>query len=148
MSSKAADIATAITSQLNAGTFVESFTAVRKWAPDWNIPAGDLTDNLPRVTVAPATFGRTRLSRGNITNREVVIEVGVQRQILSDPADVDKLVELAEQVADFFGPTTTFGTTGFKFTKSEIVDDLVNPDQIRTAKFATAVVRITTALIA
>jgi hypothetical protein len=149
MSSKAADIATAITSQLNAGTFVESFTAVRKWNPNWSIPAGDLTDGLPRVTVAPTTLGTAQQSRGGKARFDFVTEIGVQKQILTDPDDVDSLIELAEQIRSFFTAGATFGTTGASLAKSpELLDDLVNIDQIRTANFATAVVRITTALIA
>ena len=99
------DIADAVAAELNAapaGTFARDFTAVRHYRPLF-----DLAElKTLRVSVVPKGIEITRLGR-NANQHDVSVDVAVQKK-LDDPApgseaaEMDGLMLLAGQIADFF----------------------------------------------
>lgn len=95
------DIADALVAELNAappGTFAQAFAAARHYRPQF-----DLAElKTLRVSVVPRGIGVTGLMR-NANQHDVSIDVAVQKKIdLADQAELDGLMLLTEQIADFF----------------------------------------------
>ena len=88
------DIADAVVAALNEGSFALSFTAVRTY-----MPQEDLVDmSTLHVTVVPTTT-RSKLVTRTATEREFIIDVGVQQKCDVDDDDVtDPLVTLCEAI--------------------------------------------------
>ncbi len=92
------DIADAVVAQLNAGTFSQSFTAERAFLPVFEL--SDLKS--VRVTVVPK--GVTIIPGGRSHNQhDYAIDVAVQKKLdAADNAEIDPLVTLVDEIADFF----------------------------------------------
>ena len=93
-----ANIAAAVVSELNAGTFSQAFTSVRAYLPIYDLK--DMTTL--RVSVVPKAIIDGDASRGSSDER-YQIDVAVQKKV--DPADlsaVDALITLAEEIRTFF----------------------------------------------
>lgn len=93
MASRIADLADALTTNLNAQSFEIAFVAARSWQPVYDL------DELAtlRVSVIP----RTRTSRRSARNQDEndhTLNVVFQKH--ATEADVDALAELVEEVAD------------------------------------------------
>lgn len=94
-------IADAVVAQLNgaeAGTFNQSFTAERFYRPVF-----DLAElKALRVSVVPKAVVITSLGR-NANQHEISVDIAVQKKVVpEDRATLDGLLELVEQIADFF----------------------------------------------
>lgn len=108
MSSLIAQISDAIVTELNAQTFSQEFTAVRKWLAKWTLP--ELATLRVSVVPGPATY--TMASRGQDDERHE-IDIAVQKKIdAGSIAAVDILVELMEEfIAHFRAKLLMAGTT-------------------------------------
>lgn len=94
----AIDIADAVVGELNAGSFMQEFTAVRAYRPQYEL--AELKDL--RVTVVPAGVEETSAAR-TITQRDVSIDVGVQKKLtVADAEELDPLMALVEELQSFF----------------------------------------------
>lgn len=94
-------IANAVVTELNgapAGTFDQVFTAARHYRPQF-----DLAElKTLRVSVVPKGIGITGLMR-NANQHDVAIDVAVQKKVNpTDTAELDGLMLLTEQIAEFF----------------------------------------------
>jgi hypothetical protein len=92
------DIADAVVSQLNAGSFSKAFTATRGYLPRFDLEEmGDL-----RVTVVPKSVEISTASRSG-HQHDYGIDVAIQRKLeQEDAAEIDPLMDLVEEIADQF----------------------------------------------
>ncbi|MEW4530213.1 hypothetical protein [Maioricimonas sp. JC845] len=92
------DIAEAVVAEINAGTFSQPVTAVRSYAPQYELE--ELADC--RVTVVPK--GLATLPGGRSHNQhDYAIDVAVQQKLTTaDNTEIDGLLTLVEQIADAF----------------------------------------------
>lgn len=115
--SVATDIAEAVKDALNAApveTFSVEFTARRKYLPRVELEA--MGDDL-FVTVAVKSDDRALVSRGGNVARDVPVDVGVQKKLaagtnpdLEDAnPEIDALVTLVEEIADYLSPGKRLG---------------------------------------
>ena len=96
MPAVAVDIANAILDALAAHPFSVALTVARKY-----VPVLDLRDlDGVHVTVVPRSVGITNADRSRCAN-EVAVDVAIQRKLLTvNPADVDPLMDLVQEIAD------------------------------------------------
>jgi hypothetical protein len=91
-------VAEAVKDALNAGTFSQPVTAERKYLPLFTLP--DMKDL--HVTVVPKGVTVSSLGR-NRNQYDYQVDVAVQKKLADEgPSDVDPLMSLVEEVADFF----------------------------------------------
>jgi hypothetical protein len=92
------DIADAVVAELNGGGFSLPFTAARHYRPLF-----DLKDmQALHVTVVPKGVTIERLDRSR-NQEDVQIDVAVQKKFSTgDNAELDALMALVEEIADFF----------------------------------------------
>jgi len=92
------DIAEAVVEELNGGSFSQPFTAVRHYRPLF-----DLKDMAAlHVTVVPKGIVVERLDRTR-NQEDVQVDVAVQKKFSTgDNAELDALVGLVQEIADFF----------------------------------------------
>jgi hypothetical protein len=93
-----AQIAQAVTDELNASGVLPGVTVVRSYAPQYELPEMDTL----HVTVVPK--GLVVAAAGRSVNQyDCQIDIAVQKRFQSDtPAELDPLLALAEEIADFF----------------------------------------------
>ena len=92
------DIADAVAVDLNAGSFSLPFTAVRRYVPRFNLQEMETL----RVSVVPKGLTITTASRKE-DQHEVRVDIGVQKKFdQGDNAELDPLMALVEEIADFF----------------------------------------------
>lgn len=91
-------VAQAVTDELNGATFSLPFTAERRYAPQYEL--ADM-DSL-HVTVVPR--GLTVAMAGRSAGQfDCAVDVAVQKRFSSDePSEIDPLMDLAEEIAEFF----------------------------------------------
>lgn len=94
------EISEAVKDYINAQTYSETFTAVRRYAPQYDLD--DLTELI--VTVVPATATAQTISRSAATY-EIGIDIGVQKALTGAedcdlPASVDGLMDLVEEIEE------------------------------------------------
>ncbi|MFG0243629.1 MAG: hypothetical protein ACF8R9_12655 [Phycisphaerales bacterium JB054] len=87
-------IADAVTASLNAGSFGQPFTAERLYQPAFEL--ADLADL--KVSVVPKGVAIATASRDG-SYFDCAVDVGIQKKI-ADDAEIDGLVDLAEEIAD------------------------------------------------
>ena len=103
MAATEALIGDAVVAELNAGSWGQSFTAVRRWLAVYD--EADL--EALKVTVVPLTLEQTNSSRAT-DQRRYGVAVDIQKRVnLSQTpaqvtAEIDALTEFAEEVHDFF----------------------------------------------
>ena len=94
------NIADAVVSEINnapGGTFSEAVTARRSVLPKSDL--AELTEL--KVTVVPKRVDITRASRLG-RQVDVTVDIGIQQKVGTDlEADVERLMEVVEQIADF-----------------------------------------------
>lgn len=92
------DLADAIVTALNAGTFSESFTAERGYLPTFDLPDMDTL----RVTVVPRQE-EGRLDTRNSSVHEYSIDIAIQKKptALTNTL-LDALMRVVQEIADFF----------------------------------------------
>lgn len=87
-------IADAVTASLNAGSFGTPFTAERLYQPAFEL--ADLADL--KVSVVPKGVTIATASRDG-SYFDCAVDVGIQKKV-ADDAEIDGLVDLAEEIAD------------------------------------------------
>jgi hypothetical protein len=93
-----ADVAQAVTDELNGGAFSQPFTAERQYLPLFELPEMKQL----HVTVVPRGIVISALDRGRCQH-DVQIDVAVQKKFGSDaPVEIDPLMSLVQEIADFF----------------------------------------------
>jgi len=96
--SVAVNIADAVTEELNAAEWSLPLTAERLYVPSFELP--DM--NTLHVSVAPRAMEVVAADRQRNT-QDVKIDVAVQKKFATgDAAEIDPLMALVEQIADFF----------------------------------------------
>lgn len=95
------DITNAVVAELNgvaAGTFAQTFVAARHYRPQF-----DLAElKTLRVSVVPKGIAITGLMR-SANQHDVSVDVAVQKKVNpADSAELDGLMTLVEQIADYF----------------------------------------------
>jgi len=92
------DIAEAVKDELNAGSFSETFTAERHYQPLFDMKE---MKNL-HVTVVPNDVTVHPASRG-ANQHDYRVDIAVQKRFKKDqPAELDPLMTLVEEIADSF----------------------------------------------
>ena len=92
------DIADAVVSELNGGTFSQGFTAERHYRPVFEL--ADM--KTLHVTVVPKGVEMSGASR-SLVQHDFAVDVAVQKKLESgDAAEMDALMSLVEEIADFF----------------------------------------------
>jgi hypothetical protein len=108
MTARLADISEAVKVALNGHAFSLAFTATRCYLPRFTL------DQLATLRVTVRPMGRTwdLVTRGNCAG-DYFCEIGIQKKIdpQDDPAAVDTLIELAEDIQDFLLGETYDGAT-------------------------------------
>jgi hypothetical protein len=92
------DIADAVVTELNAGTFSQELEAVRLYRPQF-----DLTEMKDlHVTVVPKSIETVTVSR-TCVQYDITVDVAVQKKLETETNDeIDPLVNLVEEIATFF----------------------------------------------
>lgn len=92
------DIADAVADELNAGTFGQTFVPERLYRPDFELAEMKTL----HVTVVPKGLVTSALSRGQ-NLYDVSVDVAIQKKLAAeDQAEIDPLMALVEELADFF----------------------------------------------
>ncbi|HUS46153.1 MAG TPA: hypothetical protein VM219_09020 [Phycisphaerae bacterium] len=98
-----ADVADAVAGELAEGTFSKEISVERRWRPRATLSEAGPDDPVA-VFVVPKSWAAEVLDRGR-TVETVEIDVAVMRK-LAEPADdeatIDALMNLVEEIADFF----------------------------------------------
>jgi hypothetical protein len=109
-----ADIAEAVVTALNGHTFSQPFTAARAYRPVFDLK--DMTDL--HVTVVPKGVELTAAGRG-LAQSDVQIDIGVQKKLAAgDNAEIDALVGLVQETAEFVRATGRFGEAAWVKTEN------------------------------
>ena len=94
------DIADAVAAELNAapdGTFSQSFTAVRKVIPAYEL--SELSEL--KVTVVPKAVEITSAMRSG-SQHDLVVDIGIQQKISKDvDTDVESLMSFVDEIAAY-----------------------------------------------
>lgn len=134
-------IADAVVTELNgasSGTFTQTFTAARHYRPQF-----DLAElKTVRVSVVPKAIGITGLIR-NANQHDVSIDVAVQKKVnTADAAELDGLMLLTEQIADFFRLRRLSALPEALWTKTDNVP-VYSPEHLETKQVFTSVLTLT-----
>jgi len=98
MTAKILEIADAVVEALNTGVFSLGFTAERAYLPVLDLPGAGVL----HVTVVPRE-DRAKLDTRSSSSHEYAIDIGVQEKLTHvDKEHLDPLVELTQEIADFF----------------------------------------------
>jgi hypothetical protein len=149
MSSTHAQVAEAVKVQLNeaaaTGVFAERFVARRLYLTTQDLP--EVVGDQVNVIVAAFRSEREALSR-RCGQKDVTVHVGVFKKLpagtnpTSEDANgvLDALSNLAESIADFFGPGMTAGDAQWIRTTNEPIYD---PDQLHELNLFASLVAVT-----
>lgn len=136
-------LADAVVAELNSvapGTFAQVFIANRHYRPQF-----DLIDlKMLRVSVVPRGIEITGLMR-NANQHDVAIDVAVQKKVNPAPADtaeLDGLMLLTEQIADFFRLRRLSALPQALWTKTDNVP-VYSPEHLETKQVFTSVLTLT-----
>ena len=109
-----ADIAGAVVTALNGHTFSQPFTAARAYRPVFDLK--EMTDL--HVTVVPKGVELTTAGRG-LAQSDVQIDIGVQKKLAGgDNAEIDALMGLVQEIAEFVRGTGRFGDAAWVKTEN------------------------------
>jgi hypothetical protein len=109
-----ADIAEAVVTALNGHTFRQPFTAQRAYRPVFDLK--DMTEL--HVTVVPKGVELTTAGRG-LAQSDLQIDIGVQKKLAAgDNAEIDSLVGLVQEIAEFIRATGRFGDAAWVKTEN------------------------------
>lgn len=110
------DIADAVVTALNGHSFSQEFTAVRAYRPTFDLK--DMTHL--HVTVVPKAVELSTAGRG-LAQSDVQIDVGVQKKLSAvdeDTTEIDALMDLVQEIADFVRATGRFGEAAWVRTEN------------------------------
>ena len=135
------DIADAVVSELNdapSGTFSQSFTAVRKVLPVYELK--DLTSLA--VTVVPKAVGITSVTR-DMSNYDVSVDIGIQKKLASGD-DIDAVVEsLGDVVDEIVEYLRAKQVVAYAFWVSASNDPVYMQDHLAEQRLFTSVITLT-----
>ena len=123
------DIAEAVKDELNGETFSQEFTAERHYQPLFELP--DM--KTLHVTVVPKGVEVTPAGRSN-NHYDYQVDVAVQKKFgKGDAAELDPLVGLVEEIADFFRlrRLTAYPTAVWRRTEHPTVYAPEHMDELR-----------------
>lgn len=134
-------IADAVVAELNgaaAGTFVQAFTAARHYRPQF-----DLAElKTLRVSVVPKGIAITGLMR-SANQHDVSVDVAVQKKVNpTDSAELDGLMTLVEQIADYLRLRRLTALPTALWTKTDNVP-VYSPEHLETKQVFTSVLTLT-----
>jgi hypothetical protein len=131
-----ADIADAVVAELNGHEFSQEFTALRAYRPEYDLrEMGDL-----RVTVVPKAVEMTTAGRG-IAQSDIQIDLAVQKKLSAcDNAEIDTLMGLVQEIAEFIRSTGRFG--GAVWVKTEN-SPIYAPEHLGEMRLFTSVLTVT-----
>jgi len=149
MASFTVQVADAVVAVLNSETsqtgFSKNFRAIRYYLPVFD--QKDLQSL--RVTVVPSRYTPTNQTRGATTQKDCVIDIGVQQVISQgkiEPGEIndvcDELMSLAEEIGDCFRGKSLSGMATTVCTSSENVV-IYDPAHIDQHRVFTTVVSLT-----
>jgi len=131
-------VAAAVRDELAAGTFAIPFSPVRAYMPAYDLKEMDGV----RVTVVPRENVMTNLDRSRISNA-VGVDIAVQRKLSSvEPAAVDPLMDLMQQIANFVDRRKLSLMASAKWTRQEH-RVLYAPEHMRDMRLFTSVLTVT-----
>lgn len=108
------DIAEAVVAALNGHTFSQPFTAQRAFRPVFDL--AEMKDL--HVTVVPKGVELSTAGRG-LAQSDVQIDIGVQKKLAAgDNAEIDALIGLVQEVAEFVRATGRFGDAAWVKTEN------------------------------
>lgn len=108
-------IADAVVAELNEGEFSQAFTAARHYLPQFELPEMKTL----HVTVVPSGLAVASLGRGS-NQHDVQIDVAVQKKLTTEgTTEVDPLMQLVEEIADFFRLRRLKSVPGAVWVKTE-----------------------------
>ena len=109
------DIAEAVKNELNAGEFSQEFEAVRLYQPLFELPEMKTL----HVTVVPRGVEMAVSSR-SLVQHDYGVDVAVQKKFDTDEAvELDPLMALVEEIADFFRLRRLTAVPGAAWAKTE-----------------------------
>jgi len=108
------DIAEAVVAALNGHTFSQPFTAQRAFRPVFDL--ADMKEL--HVMVVPKGVELSTAGRG-LAQTDVQIDIGVQKKLATgDNAEIDSLVGLVQEIAEFVRATGRFGDAAWVKTEN------------------------------
>jgi len=132
------DIADAVVTELNDGDFSQEFTAVRQYRPEFELP--EMKEL--HVTVVPKGVTITSLGRG-VNQHDYQIDVAVQKKLTTeDAAELDPLMALVEEIADFFRLRRLASYTDAAWVKTEN-DPVYSQEHLGEMRQLTSVLTLT-----
>ena len=132
------DIAQAVTDELNGGSFSLGFTAERKAVPMVKLSEMDSL----HVTVVPREVESAALDRTR-DSHEVKVDIAVQQRVASlENDDIDPLMALVREIADFLNRRNVGGPAGAGWKKTEN-KPVYSPEHLREMKQFTGVLTLT-----
>lgn len=109
-----ADIADAVVDALNGQTFSQPVTAERAYRAAFDLQ--EMKDL--HVTVVPKGLELITAGRG-VAQSDVQIDIGVQKKLATgDDAEIDELMGLVEEIAEFVRTTRQFGDAAWVKTEN------------------------------
>jgi hypothetical protein len=137
------DISDAVVAELNgapAGTFAQTFTAVRHYRPQF-----DLAElKTLQVSVVPKAIAITGLMR-SANQHDVSVDVAVQKKVTPPPegaAELDGLMTLVEQIGDYLRLRRLTALPGALWTKTDNVP-VYAPEHLEQKQVFTSVLTFT-----
>ena len=132
------DIADAVVQELNAGTFSTPLEAKRHYRPIFDL--AEMQDL--HVTVVPKGLAVERLDRSR-NQHDVAIDIAVQKKCqTADNAELDPLMALVEEIADFFRLRRLTACPGAVWIRTENVP-IYAPEHLDELRQFTSVLTLT-----
>lgn len=138
MASIVKEVADAIASELEQGSFSKPIDVRRKY-----IPSLDLRDvEGVVVTVVPRQNETTNADRSRMSN-DVGVDVAVQRKVSGvNPADIDPLLDLVQEITDFLTRLRLAAVPSASW-KRIVNAPIYAPDHLNGKQLFTSVIAIT-----
>jgi len=139
-------LADAVVTELNAQSWDETFTAVRRDAPHF-----DATPTTLQVVVVPRARGKQIIGRGH-NQLDYTVDIGLRQQLAQldvgaadANTDLDALVALVEAIDDHFDTNTLPGYATARWVGSEWVNEA---ELVRSAHLFAATITVTWRVLA
>ena len=135
------ELADAMVNELNGGTFSQPLTAIRYYLPRFELPemATLHVSVVPKgIVVEPATR-----SQGQY---DYQLDLAVQQRYSAEPADLDSLMALSEELADYlrFRRLGDYPTARWLRTKHEVI---YHPEHLEQLRQFTSLLTVTYRLL-
>ena len=131
-----ADIAGAVVTALNGHTFSQPFTAARAYLPVFDLK--DMKDL--HVTIVPRDNEMSTAGRA-IAQSDVQVDVAVQKKLTTaDATEIDALMGLVQEIAEFIRSTGRFGDGSWVRTENV---PIYSPEHLGELRQFTSVLTLT-----